>query len=393
MARVSDARDFVARRLTELLRRHGGLTRTELASLAGLPKSTITECVRVLLAQHRLREQDIPPSPGARGRPARALYLTEEDLPMIVVVLTHADRPAQGDVRVAITGDAGVTRWSATAPSGGQPLAAATKLVRLGLTQVALSPAEVAQLVLVVPLPISPGAAATPYPDLRVIDSLADILGVTPHLTLSATLGIPALLANDADMAALGESRHGEGRGHPDMIFIKAINGLGMGIISHHELVEPTTRPTGELIHLRQSGNGRCLCVTPGCWFADISTRPISLTAIVHKTVAAVTTRAGLEQACRAGDHRVHAALYAVGRHIGAAIEQFWMISGAPLIILENDLGAAFLPVSQGMTSILRASVPALGLPTPQITPGTLGPLAEIAGGIEHAYRSRPAPR
>ena len=392
---VSDSRNLVARSVAELLQRRGGLTRAELVCLTGLPKSTITECVRAMLVQQVLREQDIPIAPGARGRPARMLYLIQEDVPLIVVVLTHAERLAQGDVRVAITGTADTPVWSATAPSEGQPLAAATALTRHGLAQLGLSPTDIQQLLLVVPLPISRRASsASMDSDLRVVHSHADIIGAAPHLTLSAALGIPALLANDADMAALGEFRHGAGRNHPDMIFIKAVNGLGMGIISHGALVEPTTRPTGELVYLRQPADrGTCFCGNAGCWFADITTVPISLPAIVHRSVTAVVTLADLERACRDGDSGVHAALYAVGMHIGAAVEQFCMVSGEPLILMERDLGAAFSPVSLGMTSILRTAAPALALPPPQITLGTLGPVAEISGAIEFARRSRIAVR
>ncbi len=389
MVDVSDSRGFVTQKITALLRQHGGLTRTELASLAGLPKSTISECARAMLGQQLLREQDTPDVVGARGRPAQTLHLTAGDAPLVVVVLTHGQELAQGDVQIAITADAGAISWSATAPSGGSPLVAAAELARHGLNQTGLRSADVSRLVLVVPLPLTRRVGVPDsHPDLRVIDVQAHVLGATPHLTLSATLEIPALLANDADMAALGEYRHGEGRGHPDLIFIKALHGLGMGLINQDTLVEPTARPTGELIYLRQPDDGTCFCRTPGCWFAEATPVPRGLAAIVHQSIPAVCTQADLDQACRASDVQVQSALYAVGMHIGAAIEQFCTLAGQPLIIMERELGAAFQPLSHGMTSILRAAAPALNLPAPQIKTGTLGPMAEVFGAIDHTRRA-----
>ncbi len=48
---------------------------------------------------------------------------------------------------------------------------------------------------------------------------------------LSAELGIPVLLANDADLAALGEHRYGAGRGSEDMLYVTSSTGVGAGVI------------------------------------------------------------------------------------------------------------------------------------------------------------------
>lgn len=48
---------------------------------------------------------------------------------------------------------------------------------------------------------------------------------------LSARLGLRVRLANDADMAALGEHRFGAGRGCADMVYVTASTGVGAGVI------------------------------------------------------------------------------------------------------------------------------------------------------------------
>ena len=48
---------------------------------------------------------------------------------------------------------------------------------------------------------------------------------------LGKELGLPVLLANDADLAALGEHRFGAGRDSSDMVYITCSTGVGAGVI------------------------------------------------------------------------------------------------------------------------------------------------------------------
>lgn len=48
---------------------------------------------------------------------------------------------------------------------------------------------------------------------------------------LSADVGLSVLLANDADLAALGEHRYGAGRGSQDMLYVTSSTGVGAGVI------------------------------------------------------------------------------------------------------------------------------------------------------------------
>ena len=56
-----------------------------------------------------------------------------------------------------------------------------------------------------------------------------------PHL--SKALGLTVLLANDADLAALGEHRFGAGRGSQDMVYMTSSTGVGGGVILNGRLL------------------------------------------------------------------------------------------------------------------------------------------------------------
>ena len=55
---------------------------------------------------------------------------------------------------------------------------------------------------------------------------------------LSDALGLETLLANDADLGALGEFRFGAGRGSQDMVYVVAGTGVGSGVVLNGRLLK-----------------------------------------------------------------------------------------------------------------------------------------------------------
>ena len=55
--------------------------------------------------------------------------------------------------------------------------------------------------------------------------------------TLSVELGLDVLIANDADLAALGEHRFGAGRGFDDVAYVTVSTGVGAGVVLGGRLV------------------------------------------------------------------------------------------------------------------------------------------------------------
>jgi glucokinase len=53
---------------------------------------------------------------------------------------------------------------------------------------------------------------------------------------LSEVIGMPAALANDADLAAVGEHRFGAGRGYRDIVYMTISTGVGAGVILNDRL-------------------------------------------------------------------------------------------------------------------------------------------------------------
>lgn len=61
-----------------------------------------------------------------------------------------------------------------------------------------------------------------------------------PWLTgdrLSGAIGVPVSLANDADLAAVGEANFGAGRGYRDVVYVTVSTGVGAGVVVDGSLV------------------------------------------------------------------------------------------------------------------------------------------------------------
>src|SRR5215213_6035950 len=79
-------------------------------------------------------------------------------------------------------------------------------------------------------------------------------------------LGVPALLDNDANAAALGEHRYGAGRGYRHLVYITQSTGIGGGVIVRGELVHGVYDGAGEVGHMTVlPGGPECGCGGRGC--------------------------------------------------------------------------------------------------------------------------------
>jgi glucokinase len=86
---------------------------------------------------------------------------------------------------------------------------------------------------------------------------------------LSERLGVPVVLDNDCNAAALGEHRYGAGQGSRHMVYITFSTGVGTGIIIDGQLYRGHTGTAGEVGHTVVDVGGRmCSCGNRGCLMA-----------------------------------------------------------------------------------------------------------------------------
>jgi glucokinase len=79
-------------------------------------------------------------------------------------------------------------------------------------------------------------------------------------------LGVPSIMDNDANVGALGEARHGAGRGASPLFYMTLSTGIGGGIVSGGHVWRGADSYAGELGHITIQPDGpECLCGARGC--------------------------------------------------------------------------------------------------------------------------------
>src|SRR5438094_3277697 len=125
--------------------------------------------------------------------------------------------------------------------------------------------------------------------------------------------GAKVQLANDADMAGLGEFHHGAGRGSRNMVYITWSTGVGGGLIIDGKLHRGAHGTAGEIGHMIIDPNGPLdNCGQRGCLEAFISG-----TALARETGH---TAAELFAAAAAGDRQARSVVERAARYMGIAL-------------------------------------------------------------------------
>lgn len=172
-----------------------------------------------------------------------------------------------------------------------------------------------------------------------------------PLRDLMADFGVPAFVANDANLAALGEFRFGAGRGVRDLIYLTISTGIGGGIIIDGRLFEGGQGLGGEVGHMVVEPDGpQCGCGGHGCLEAVASGTAIarearaaveqgtpSLLSQMIPHPQAITAREVVE-AARQGDHLGLHILERAGRYIGLALVSLMYLFNPALFILGGSV-------------------------------------------------------
>jgi glucokinase len=219
--------------------------------------------------------------------------------------------------------------------------------------------------------------------------------GILPLAKLMReAFGVPVIVTNDANAAAVGEMVYGGAKHMKDFVVVTLGTGLGGGIVCNGELVNGHTGFAGELGHMTVNyTNGRhCGCGKRGCLETYVSATGIRRT--VYKLLAdhmeasemrkisfeALNTEMITEAALR-GDIIAREAFEYTGRILGTklaetvvhtnpeAIFLFGGLSQAGDLIFEptrHHLEKHLMPIYQGKVKLLKSqlqnqSAPILG--------------------------------
>lgn len=199
-------------------------------------------------------------------------------------------------------------------------------------------------------------------------------------------------IGNDANMAALGESQYGAGKGHHDVIYMTISTGIGGGIIIDDRLLLGARGLATEMGHVTVIPDGPvCGCghrghleaVASGTAIANWVEMQIAQGVASCLTTDEKITARRVAQAAREGDPLAIAALKRAGVFIGRALADYLHIFNPTIVILGGGVirsGDLLLdPIRETMRSSVMTPAYLEGL---ELTTATLGDEAGLMGAL-----------
>jgi glucokinase len=214
---------------------------------------------------------------------------------------------------------------------------------------------------------------------------------------LEREFGLPVVVGNDANLAALAEQRFGAGQGVSDLIYITVSTGIGGGIIAGNRLLLGAQGFAAEVGHQTIEAQGpRCKCGNVGCLEVLAAGPAIARCArelirtgvgtaiadLVDGDLDKITARV-VSQAAQAGDPVAIELFRQAGFYIGVGIVNLLHLFNPGLIVIGGGVAKAgallFEPIRATVRERAMASYYWENTP---IVPATLGDDVGLLGAV-----------
>ena len=219
---------------------------------------------------------------------------------------------------------------------------------------------------------------------------------------LSARVGLPVVVENDANAAAWAESRFGAGRDHDDVAVVTVGTGIGGGIVHSGRLLRGGFGVAAEIGHLTMVPYGRrCGCGLQGCWEQYGSGRALvteareiarhspafaaGLLQAAGGDIEAITGEMVTEAAQRGDVGALHC-FDEISRWIGLGLAQLAAILDPSLFVIGGGVSAAGEVLREPIERVFRSNLTGRGhRPVAEVRLAELGWEAGMVGAADLA--------
>ncbi|OEJ93864.1 ROK family transcriptional regulator [Streptomyces thermolilacinus] len=358
-------------RVVRAVRMAGSLTQAEIARSTGLSAATVSNIVRELKDSGTV---EVTPT-SAGGRRARSVSLSGDAGIVIGVDFGHTH------LRVAVGNLAHQVLAEESEPldvdaSSAEGFDRAEQLVKRLIEATGIGPDKVIGVGLGVPGPIDVSSGT-----LGSTSILPGWSGINPSQELSARLGVPVYVDNDANLGALGEMVWGAGRGVRDLAYIKVASGVGAGLVIDGQIYRGPGGTAGEIGHITLDESGPvCRCGNRGCLETFAAARYVL--PLLQPGHGPDLTMERVVQLAREGDPGCRRVIADVGRHIGSGVANLCNLLNPSRVVLGGDLAeAGELVLAPIRDSVSRYAIPSAARQL-AVAPGALGGRAEVLGAL-----------
>lgn len=195
---------------------------------------------------------------------------------------------------------------------------------------------------------------------------------------LSERFGVPVVVDNDANFAALAESRLGAGVGFRMVLMVTLGTGIGAGLAIEQE-IEHGRGGLGEVGHMRLAAEPDCACGSSGCWETLVSGR--ALDAEAEAIIGTDASGVDLVEAGMAGNSSATDALDRAGEWLGVGLGNLIATLDPDVIVIGGGAAAAGDALLRPASRYLGSRGGGLAVSgIPPILRAAFGPMAGLVG-------------
>lgn len=352
----------------------GGLTKSQLARMSGLSRTTINQRLEPLLAAGLLLAA--PPEASTGGRPADRFVLNEGRAVVLVADMgTGGLRTAVCDLAARVLGERSEPSDITTGPV--PVLTRVAELFAELLAEQGRSAGDVCGIGVDVPGPVDHARGRVVSPPIMTGWHDYDIPGF-----FRGTYGCPVLVENDVNAMAYGEQRLAR-PDSADLVFVKFGTGIGLGIIAGGGIYRGADGSAGDIGHMQiASPDGAaaplCRCGKTGCVEAYAGGWALRRDlAGLGLDVAAVGDIVPLTLAGQADAARLFARAV---RILGTAVSDVVNLLNPRTVVLGGQLAAVDEMLFAGIREVVYRRSPPLSTRRLELVPSTLGTRVGIHG-------------
>lgn len=371
-ARLNTIRDINRQIVLNYVREREPISRAEIARETDLQRSTISAIVEALTAEGLIEEVGEGESTGGR-RPTLLRLRTKEAIAIGVAITPTCTTVATSDLAGRIVEQ----KEFLTDPD---PEKTINEVISLVQELSAKNKGSIEAVGVSLPGLVDPStgnAVYVPYFKWRDIPIAK---------TISAAVGLPVVIDNDANAVALAELWFGrpEVSDARDFILVLVAEGVGTGIIFDGQVYRGQRGAAGEFGHMVIGTQAPvpCSCGNHDCWEAFSSERA-SLARYLNlsgEQESRLSFSQLVDQAL-SGEPNSRAALIETARYLGIGISNLVVGFSPEAVVVGGEIVRAWSLVESAFTETIDHSV-RRGLSSATILPSTLGEKPTLRGAL-----------
>ncbi len=379
-ARLNTIRDINRQIVLNYVREREPISRAEIARETDLQRSTISAIVEGLTAEGLVEEVGEGESTGGR-RPTLLKLRTKEAIAVGVAITPSCTTIASSDL-------AGRIVEQEEFPTNADPVKTLNQVVSLIKQLSARNKGSIEAVGVSLPGLVDPSTGNAVYvPYFKWRD-------VPVAKTISAAVGLPVIIDNDANAVALAELWFGrpEVSDARDFILVLVAEGVGTGIIFDGQVYRGQRGAAGEFGHMVIGTKAPvpCSCGNSDCWEA-FSSEGAAVARYLALSGEAPGPHLGFRELVDrslAGQPHAKAALIETAHYLGVGISNLVVGFSPEAVVVGGEIARAWSLVKDALMDTMEHSV-RRGLASAQIMPSTLGDKPELRGALSLVLASK----